>query len=459
MRISYSFSGEPLDARGSLLIYLWAMEDTRGAHMMGELLRPWSGRAIMLLDLDAFFASVEQLDHPEWRGKPVIVGGDADRHGVVSTCSYEARAFGVHSAMASATAARLCPDAIWTHGRHERYRQLSAQIMDMIRDETPYVEQVSIDEAFADITPTRVNTEHPVSVVQRIQRRVFEEAGVTCSIGLGPTKSVAKTASDMEKPQGLTIVYPGTERAFLAPLPIGALSGVGAAAKEQLTSHGVRTLGELAAAPELVLQKVFGQRAEMMRQRAAAEDDSEISLGRPVKSVSHEATFSDLLVGRADIHGALVTLLGKVARRLRRKGLRARTLAVKVRLEDRSVRNGQMGLSQPSDDEIELAVYLDELLDKVWRDGERVRLLGVRASGFTTKGIEELQGSLFDPLQVEAGEVEKKPLIVDADKRKGLLAATDALKDRFGEDAVIFGSALRIQGNDTGSSSKHPAHR
>ena len=142
---------------------------------------------------------------------------------------------------------------------------------------------------------------------------------------------------------------------------------------------------------------------------------------------------------------------------MRRKGLKARTLAVKVRLEDRSVRNSQMGLPQPSDDEIELAVHLDELLDKVWRGGERVRLLGVRASGFTTKGIEELQGSLFDPSQMEAGDAEKKPLIADADKRKGLLAATDALKDRFGEDAVVFGSALRTQGNDTGSSSKHPA--
>lgn len=411
----------------------------------------------MLLDLDAFFASVEQLDHPEWRGKPVIVGGSADRHGVVSTCSYEARAFGVHSAMPSASAARLCPEAIWTRGRHERYRELSRQIMAMIRDETPYVEQVSIDEAFADITPSRVNTEHPVAVVQRIQQRVIEEVGVTCSIGLGSTKSVAKIASDMDKPQGLTIVYPGTESTFLAPLPIGALSGVGAAAKKQLTSQGIRTLGELANAPEAVLQKVFGQRAEMMRRRAAAEDDSEISLGRAVKSVSHEATFADLLTDRADIHGALVTLLGKVARRLRRKGLKARTLAVKVRLEDRSVRNGQMGLAQPSDDEIELAVHLDELLDKVWRGGERVRLLGVRASGFSTKGIEELQEPLFDAAQMEANGAQKRPLIVDADKRRGLLAATDALKDRFGEDAVIFGSALRTQGNDTGSPSQHPA--
>ena len=164
-------------------------------------LPPWEGPAILLVDLDAFFASVEQLDHPAWRGKPVIVGGDADAHGVVSTCSYEARAFGVRSAMASSLARALCPEAIWTHGHFHRYREVSAAIMAILRDETPHVQQVSIDEAFMDVTPTAVNTEHPVLVAQRIQERVAA-LGVTCSIGVGTSKSVAKIASDRDKPRG-----------------------------------------------------------------------------------------------------------------------------------------------------------------------------------------------------------------------------------------------------------------
>ena len=210
-------------------------------------LEPWEGAAILLVDLDAFFASVEQLDHPAWRGKPVIVGGDADKHGVVSTASYEARPYGVRSAMPSSTARRLCPDAIWTHGRFDRYREVSNAIMAILRSETPHVQQVSIDEAFLDVTPTVVNREHPVRVAQRIQRRV-EELGVTCSIGAGTSKTIAKIASDMDKPRGLTVVYPGSERDFLAPLPVRVMSGIGASAEEKLKSRGIRTLGQLADA-------------------------------------------------------------------------------------------------------------------------------------------------------------------------------------------------------------------
>ena len=405
----------------------------------------WSGRAIMLLDLDAFFASVEQLDHPEWRGKPVIVGGDADRHGVVSSCSYEARTFGVRSAMAASTARRLCPDAIWTGGRHDRYRELSHQVMDIIRNETPYVEQVSIDEAFADITPSRVNTEHPVAVARRIQARVVDEVGVTCSIGLGTTKSVAKIASDMDKPRGLTVVLPGGEQRFLGPLPIGVLSGVGKAAQQQLLKAGVRTLAQLAAADEGLLVSVFGIRAEMMRARAAGREASGITMERDVKSVSHELTFADVLTRRDQMLPTLTTLLGKVARRLRQKGLKARTLAIKVRLEDRSLRSAQTALESSSDDEIEL--------DKAWRPGERVRLLGVRASGFEEEG--SVQEALFQ-MPADGQAEQMAPLIEDAQKRRGLIQATDALKDRFGEDAVFFGSALRNRDNTTGSAPQRP---
>ncbi len=239
------------------------------------LLPPWEGPAILLVDLDAFFASVEQLDHPAWRGKPVIVGGDADARGVVSTCSYEARAFGVRSAMASALARQLCPEAIWTRGHFHRYREVSAAIMAILRDETPHVQQVSIDEAFMDVSPTAVNTEHPVAIARRIQDRVAA-LGVTCSIGVGVSKSVAKIASDRDKPRGLTVVYPGTEQAFLAPLPVRTMSGVGAAAEKVLKAHGIRTLGDLAAADTALLKRVFGKNGEMMRERALGADRSPV---------------------------------------------------------------------------------------------------------------------------------------------------------------------------------------
>lgn len=208
---------------------------------------PWRGKAIGLMDLDAFFASVEQLDHPEWRGKPVIVGGDANRRGVVSTASYEARKFGVHSAMPSFQAQRLCPQAIWTHGHFDRYRTMSAQVMAFVLDETPLVEQVSIDEAFFDVSPGRYSSEDPVRICRRIQARVAE-LGITCSIGLGTSKTVAKIASERDKPRGLTVVYPGDEAAFLAPLPVRSLSGVGASTEKVLSDLHIRTLGQIGRA-------------------------------------------------------------------------------------------------------------------------------------------------------------------------------------------------------------------
>ena len=206
----------------------------------------WRGPAIGLLDLDAFFASVEQLDHPEWRGKPVIVGGSSQHRGVVSTASYEAREYGVHSAMPSYQAERLCPDAIWTHGHYARYRELSDRVMGFLVEETPRVQQVSIDEAFFDVTPGRYSRENPVDICQRIQRMV-SEIGITCSIGIGANKTVAKIASERDKPRGLTVVLPGTEASFLAPLPVRAMSGIGGATEQRLEELGIHTLGELAA--------------------------------------------------------------------------------------------------------------------------------------------------------------------------------------------------------------------
>ena len=405
-------------------------------------LEPWEGSAILLVDLDAFFASVEQLDHPAWRGKPVIVGGDADKHGVVSTASYEARPYGVRSAMPSSTARRLCPDAIWTHGRFDRYREVSNAIMAILRSETPHVQQVSIDEAFLDVTPTVVNREHPVRVAQRIQRRV-EELGVTCSIGAGTSKTIAKIASDMDKPRGLTVVYPGSERDFLAPLPVRVMSGIGASAEEKLKSRGIRTLGQLADADLRMLERVFGKLGRVMHVRANGGDDAPVEQDDAVKSVSNEMTFATDLTRREDVEAAIATMAAKVGRRLRRKGLRGRTLALRVKFDDLSVRSVQRQLPRPSDDEL------------AWRPGTPLRLIGVGMSGFSEEGV--VQESLFDVAEAAPSADDVEPVVRDERKRRGLIEATDLVKDRFGEAAVRFGHELRNEENTTGSSSKNPA--
>lgn len=407
---------------------------------------PWEGRAVLLVDLDAFFASVEQLDHPAWRGKPVIVGGHADRRGVVSTASYEAREFGVHSAMPSVTAERLCPDAIWTVGHYDRYREVSNQVMGILFDETPHVQQVSIDEAFVDITPTSVNREHPVCVARRIQERV-EKLGVTCSIGLGTTKAVAKLASDMDKPRGLTVVLPGSEQSFMAPLPVRALSGIGSSAERKLHGIGIETLGELADADDDIIVGMLGKAGRVMLDRARGNEEVAIEPDDSVKSVSNETSFSHDLTTREDIEAAIATMAAKVGRRLRRKGLAGRTLALKVRYGDRTVRSVQRPLEKPSDDEFLFKDMLFDMLDELWQQGMSLRLVGVAVTGFEEDG-ETGQMRLFD-----------EPAVSDyaAAGKRNLQKATDKVKERFGEGALRYGRELRMNGTDTGTTSKNPA--
>lgn len=418
-----------------------------------ELL-PWEGRAILLVDLDAFFASVEQLDHPAWRGLPVIVGGSPEKRGVVSTASYEARAFGVRSAMPSVTAKRLCPEAIWTSGRFSRYREVSKAIMKVLFSETPHVQQVSIDEAFVDVTPNRVNRDHPVAVARRIQERV-SALGVTCSIGVATSKALAKLASDMDKPRGLTVVYPGSERGFIEPLPVRALSGIGAASEAKLKAHGIETLGDLHRADERLIVRLLGKNGTVMLERVRGLEDSPVDPDDEVKSVSNEVSFAVDLTERADIEAAMATMAAKVGRRLRRKGLRGRVLTLKVRFGDLSVRSSQRTLAAPTDDELAFAPQLDRLLDELWRPGMAVRLVGVAVTGFG--GAEERQQRLFEDEQ-SADEGARRPrALADERRRRGLLEATDSVRDRFGEGAVLFGRELRTSGNTTGSSSKNPA--
>ncbi len=447
---------------------------------------PWDAPAILLVDLDAFFASVEQLDHPAWRGKPVIVGGDADKHGVVSTASYEARVFGVHSAMPSSMARKLCPQAIWTHGHFDRYRAVSSQVMAILQDESPHLQQVSIDEAFLDVSPTPLNREHPVIIAQRIQRRVAD-LGVTCSIGVGTSKTIAKIASDMDKPRGLTVVYPGREEDFLSPLPIRRMSGVGVRAEESLLKRGIKTLGDMANASDTLLRSVFGKNAEMMRRRCLGLDMTAVAQDDEVKSVSNEITMAHDLTTFEQVAAAVDTMAAKVGRHLRRKGLQGRTLGLKLRFADRTTRSLQKRLNGPQDNEHVFMPLLHEMIREIWRPGMAVRLVGVAVTGFEEERA--VQQSLFDDalfaadekaaqhedMPFDSGEAsgsaesgakpqsssigrvgrEKTPTL-DIEQGKHLAAATDKVKDRFGEAAVFFGREFKVRDKTTGTAAKNP---
>ncbi|MDR2493157.1 MAG: DNA polymerase IV [Coriobacteriales bacterium] len=399
----------------------------------------WEGAAILLADLDAFFASVEQLDNPTWRGKPVIVGGDPDRRGVVSTCSYEARRYGVRSAMASSEARRRCPDAIWVRGRHERYRELSDMVMAVLRDCSPHVQQVSIDEAFVDVSPGRYIKGHPVMIAQGIQERV-STLGITCSIGLGTSKTVAKIASDRNKPNGLTVVYPGCERDFLDPLPVREISGVGRVAELRLHDLGITTIRDLASADELALKGVFGKNAPVMLARAHGLDASPVVDEGEAKSVSNEMTFSENIIELEQIRQIVSFIAAKVARRLRRKGLAGYTVSLKVRLDDLSFRTAQRTLPHAVDDEQQFVPVLHDLIKEVWRPGDELRLLGVGVSSF---GSRPEQLRLFEDTTA------------DVPPARALIEATDKVKDRFGDGAVRYGRELRFADRDTSTLSQN----
>lgn len=415
-----------------------------------ELFGTWDGPAIGLMDLDAFFASVEQLDHPEWRGRPVIVGGSPEKRGVVSTCSYEARTYGVRSAMSSAQAKRLCPEAIWTPGHFGRYREVSARVMSILADETPFVDRVSIDEAFFDISPGRFCDEHPIQIAQRIAHRV-SNLGITCSIGLGRNKTVAKIASERDKPRGLTVVTPGTERGFLAPLPVRAMSGIGSAAENALMHVGIRTLGQLAEASDTLLSPIFGANADIVRRRAAGREVSEVrAIDAPdvVKSISNERTFARDLTDHGDVRAAIQLLSESVGARLRRRSLAGRTVTLKLKYSFGEGRTIQRKLAHATDDENVFGAVACDLLASIWVDGMHIRLAGVGVSDFgpDRHGV---QTDLFC-------EVDERGAV--ASDKRDLAVTLDALRERFGNDAVSFGRSSRF-GTDLVDPSKFPTQR
>jgi len=382
-------------------------------------------RSILHLDLDAFYASVEQLDDPALRGRPVIVGGTSGR-GVVCAASYEARRFGVHSAMPSARARKLCPDGVFLPPRFERYGDLSDRVFGIYRRFTPLVEPLSLDEAFLDVTRSRALHGDGSAIAREVKRLVREETGLAVSAGVAEVKLAAKIATDLGKPDGLTVVPPGGVAAFLAPLPVSRLWGVGEVTGEALGRGRIRTIGELAAAAPALLSRLLGggQGAELQR-LARGEDPREVVPDGQARSIGAEDTFEEDHLGEEALLPQLREQAERVARRLRSAGLSGRTVTVKVKYADFRSITRRCTLTAPTDDG--RAVYDAARAQLERADLSRpVRLVGVTVGGFPD---EEPQLDLF---AVEAP---------GAARRKKLNAALDALSERFGAGAVRPASA------------------
>ncbi len=373
-------------------------------------------RTILHVDLDAFFASVEQRDRPELRSRPVIVGGDPRGRGVVSAASYEARRFGVHSAMSLREAIRRCPDGIFLPVDGRRYQQASRDVMTVLRRFTPQVEPISIDEAFLDVTGSRRLFGDGAAIGASIKAAVRDDVGLTVSVGVAATKLVAKIASDLRKPDGLVVVAPGREASFLAPLAIGRLWGVGEKTAAALAEYGVLTIGDLAALSPDVVARRFGKHGASLSARARGVDDDPVHEGDPAKSVGHEHTFDVDTVDAETIERTLLAMSEGVAGRLRSAGVRATTIAVKIRDSSFRTITRQRTLPEPTDlTEPIFRVALDLARPEV--RGIRVRLLGVSASNL--------------------GEREQLGLFpLDDPRHRAAVEAADALRRRYGDDAV-----------------------
>ena len=382
-------------------------------------------RTILHVDLDAFFAAVEQRDRPELRGKPVIVGGGGpNQRGVVSTASYEARVFGVHSAMPLRTAGALCPHGIFLPVDGRKYGRVSKEVLAILRRFTPLVEPVSIDEAFLDVTGSRKLFGDGEAIARAIKAAVHDEVGLTISVGVARTKLVAKVASDLRKPDGLVVVPPGTEAAFLAPLPITRLWGVGAKSAATLREYGVQTIGDLAALPEDLLERRYGVMGPSLRDRARGLDPDRVVGERDAaKSIGHEHTFD---VDSSDpdvIERSLLGLSEGVAGRLRDAGVKAATVTVKIRDSSFHTITRQRTMKEPTDLTEPIFRTAVELARSEVK-GKKIRLLGVTASGL--------------------GQPDQMSLFASDDpRRRAAVAAEDIVRHRFGDRAITRARLVR----------------
>ena len=341
-------------------------------------------RAIVHLDLDAFFAAVEVLDRPKLKDKPVLIGGRPGQRGVVATASYKARKYGIHSAMPMSQALRLCPHAVVLPANHTRYRECSRSVMAILRHACDLVEQVSIDEAYLDLSSQISDWPEAVERARALQQAVAAEVTLSASLGVATNKLVAKVASDREKPGGLTVVLPGEEAVFLAPLPTRVLWGVGPVTTQRLQDVGIATVGELARSSPASLRAQLGRHSAGLVRQAQGIDHRPVNSEHERKSISQERTFSRDIADPVQLREQLGKMSERVAAYLRRADRAAGTVAIKLRYSDFETLSRQTTLSMPTDDAETIYRSALALLRKTWQRGRRVRLLGVAARNLST---------------------------------------------------------------------------
>lgn len=381
-------------------------------------------RTILHIDMDAFFAAIEQLDHPEYRGQPVIVGADpkgGQGRGVVSTASYEARKFGIHSAMPISRAYRLCPQGIFLPVRMKRYVEISQQVMTILQDYSPLVEPISIDEAFLDITGSLALFGGAEAIGWAIKKRIQQQTGgLTASVGIAPNKFVAKIASDLQKPDGFVVVKEKEVQGFLRDLPIFKLWGVGKKTEQRLRKIGITTIGELAVYPQDKLVRLFGKTGLHFWRLANGIDERPVIPSTPPKSVSQEITFETDTDDSEFIRLTLLRLAEALGKILRQQKLKGRTLTLKIRLQDFSTFTRSKTFTDFINAPDLLYRFAWEIFQKFDRQGKKVRLLGIGVSQLNTVGGEQL------PLFGEQGN-----------KRQKLYQIMDSLQAKFGKEAIV----------------------
>ncbi len=381
--------------------------------------------SILHVDMDAFFVSVELLERPELRGKPVVVGGRPDQRGVVSAASYEARKYGIHSAMPLRTAGRLCPHAVFLDGHHEKYGVWSDRVATILARFSPIVEMVSIDEAYLDLSGTERLHGPPLAAADKLLRTITQTTALPCSAGLATTRLVAKVASDQAKPRGLVWVAPGREARFLAPLPVRKIPGIGEVTERALRAMGIETVEQIAAVPQEKLEMIFGQWGTALYRKARGGDSYEFVIDAEPKSISHNHTFGEDTEDSNALGAMLSHLSQKACKRLREAGLATRTLTLTIRYAGFETHTRSKTLGEPTRLDGDIFGVFQELFS-VHRDPRRkVRLLGVSLSGLT-----------HGKAQLDLLEAERRARL------EKLTSAADRLRDRFGFNKVQFGGSL-----------------
>ena len=388
-------------------------------------------QVIVHVDMDAFFASVEQLHHPEWRGKPIIVGADPKEgmgRGVVSTASYEARKYGIHSAMPISKAYRLCPQGIYVvpHGR--LYSDYSKQIFEILYHFTPIVEILSIDEAFLDVTGSLHLFNSVENLGREIKKQIFEKTGLTASLGIASNKSVAKIASDFKKPDGLTIVFSGDIQNFLDPLPITKLFGVGKKMHEVLQHLGINTVKELCNYPKSFLEEKFGEMGIHIYKMARGIDNRKVQIHDEIKSFSHETTFETDLIDEEHLKNTMLHLAAKVSQRLRKKGLKGKTIQLKIRFDDFTTftrRKTLINHTYLTDDIYKIG---KKMLNEFQPLEKPIRLIGIGVSQLVDEKGDQI--SLWD---------------IQNEKKLALEKIMDQIQEKFGKSAIIHANTISFK--------------